>query len=119
MANPVPKVNLSIYKNSTYKHAFLIEDGAGAPVDLTGYAAKLDMRASAATDPPLYQATSSDALSILPDGMVMLEIPATDIEAWEFDSAQYDLVLQPAADPDQSVCVARGSVVVYPHITDI
>jgi hypothetical protein len=119
MANPVTKINLSIYKNSVYTHRFNINDANGVPVNLTGFTALLDMRASSSADPVLYQATSSDDITVNPAGYVVLEIPATTIEAWDFDSAQYDLVLQPAGVAADSVCVARGSVVIYGNITDI
>lgn len=119
MANPITKVNLSIYKNSKYIHRFNIFDSTGSPVDLTGYSAKLDMRAASASDAALYQATDADDLTVDPQGFVLLTIPATTIEAWTFDSAQYDLVVQEAANADDSTCVARGAVTVYPHITDI
>jgi hypothetical protein len=119
MANPVAKANMAIYKNSVYTHRFNINDSADSPVDLTGYSAKLDMRAETATDPALYQATELDDLAVNPAGYVVLTIPATAIEAWEFDSAQYDLVIQPGGVADDSICVVRGTVTVYPSITDI
>lgn len=119
MANPVTKVNLSIYKNSTYTHRFNINDSNGDPVDLSGYTAKLDMRVGDYSTEVEYQATSSDHLLVNSAGYVVLEIPATTIEAWDFDSAQYDLVLQPGGLAASSICVARGSVTVYSHVTDI
>jgi hypothetical protein len=119
MANPITKANMAIYKNSVYTHRFNINDSAGSPVDLSGYSAKLDMRAEAATDTALYQATDADDLAVNPAGYVVLTIPATTIEAWTFDSAQYDLVIQPGGVAADSICVARGAVTVYPHITDI
>lgn len=119
MANPVTKVNLSIYKNSKYTHRFNINDSAGSPVDLTGYSAKLDMRSGDYSTAVLYEATSSDDLLVNAAGYVVLEIGASTIEAWAFDSAQYDLVLQPGGAADDSICVARGSVTVYAHVTDI
>ena len=119
MANPVTKANMALYKNSVYTHRFNINDSAGSPVDLTGYSAKLDMRAEDADDTALYQATDADDLIVNVAGYVVLRIPATTIEAWDFDRAVYDLVLQPGGAAVDSVCVARGTVTVYPHITDI
>lgn len=119
MANPVTKVNLSLYRNSKYTHRFNINDSAGSPVDLTGYSARLDMREDSYDDTLLYRATSSDHLLVNAAGYVVLEIPATTIEDWTFSSAAYDLVLLPGAVEADAICVARGSVTVYGNITDI
>lgn len=114
MPNPVDNVPLSIYRYSRYTHRFTVVDADEAEVDVTGYTARLEIRASPGSA-ILYTATTDDDLMTGADGVVDLAIPGETIGDWAFSTAQYDLfVISPSGNP---YAVARGRVRVYPAIT--
>ncbi len=113
MANPVTKVNLDIYDDSTYQHKFNVVDGSGNAVDLTGYTAKLLMKETE-TSAILFTALVTDYLTVDASGYVMLDIPGSVVGGWNFDEAKYDLaVIDGTSKP---FVVSRGNVRIYPSV---
>lgn len=118
MANPVAKENMAIYKFGTYRHKFDLLDLDNLPLNLTGYLAKLQIRASSGSA-VLFEALSGSAeLTVDPSGFVLLVIPTSITGGFAFSVAQYDLFVAPPSDPTNFTPVARGTVTVYPSITE-
>lgn len=68
------------------------KDPAGAPINMTGFSAKMDIR-DRAGDPDLIDSFSvGSGLTITgAAGRVTLSITASESSAWDFDRAVYDL----------------------------
>lgn len=96
------KLNLLIEQGATFKHALLVKQGTGVaapPMDLTGYTARMQIRAEIDAATPLIELTTENArITITPlEGKVELLISAADTAALTFETATYDLELISAA----------------------
>lgn len=115
MPNPVDNVPLSIYRYSRYTHRFTVVDADELAVDVMGYTALLEIRASPDSAVLHTASTANNQLMTGADGTVDLAIPGEEVGDWDFSTAQYDLfVISPSGNP---YAVARGRVRVYPAIT--
>ncbi len=98
---PAAKLNLTIEQGTTWRHSLSLKAGAGASapaLDLTGYIARMQLRAElAAPDVLLELTTTNTRITITPlDGRIDLLVSATDTTALEFDRAVYDLEIESA-----------------------
>jgi len=115
MSNPVELVNFDVYQFSTYRHQFNVVDSAGAGYSLSGYTARLQIR-DPVSDALLHESTSADGITMGATNLTV-EIPGSAIGAWTFSSAVYDLFI---VDPLSAArAIARGSVKVFPSVTQI
>lgn len=93
------RVELYIHQGETYHHNWQYRDPiTKAPINLTGYIARLQMRAAPSAVTVLYEATTANGVITLdaPLGLVKLKIPAVSNSAWTFFAAGYDLEIQAA-----------------------
>lgn len=122
MARSVDTVNLTgekgIERYANYEHEFSLwkDDEFSQPASVTNYTAELEFR-----DKPdgtlLFLATTENGYLAVISQSVVLSVPGAITGAWTFVSAQYDLfVISPTGKRSK---VARGSVVVYPSITQL
>jgi hypothetical protein len=112
---PAGKTNLYIEKGATF-HKSITWEVAGNPVDLTGYSARMMIRASYAAASPLIELTTSNgriALNGAP-GRIDLFIGATDTEALAGSAGVYDLELVNGAEVTR---LLQGEVTLSPEVT--
>jgi hypothetical protein len=87
------KLNLVIEQGSTFEQR-LVWKSDDVAVDLTGYTARMQIRATvAAADPPLLELTTGNSRIVLgtTNGAILLTIDATTTAAITWRSAYYDL----------------------------
>ena len=113
-------LKLEIEQGSTFRYALELKAGtaANAPaLDLTGYVARMQIRADQAAATVLHEMTSAnggitiDALA----GRLNLLISATATAAFAFDRAVYDLEIESAGG--EVTRVIQGTVVLSREVT--
>lgn len=110
------KVALTIYQGSTYEHQFQLTSG-GAPFDLTGYTARMQIRATVDSATTLYSTDSvtGDITITAASGYVDLEIHGDTSSAWDFTKGVYDIEI--VSPTDKPYRIAEGSVKIVPEVT--
>jgi hypothetical protein len=90
----VPTYNIKVYQGETWHMDMTLKDSNGAPIPLTGYTAKVQVR-SKVNGPVLLEMSSPSAgITITPAiGKVDMDLTATQTEALNFTSAIWDLFL--------------------------
>lgn len=82
-------MSVKVYRGDTWQRAWLLEDGSGAPIDLTGASARLHVRDDAGT--LLVSASTADGrLTLTPaQGRIDMLVPASAMAiapgAYRFD----------------------------------
>ena len=109
---PAAKLNLQVEQNATYRKKFTLRSQKGRPVNLTGFAALMQIRASYGVSEVLLE-LSTDNGRIKPlsnDGAIELEIPSAQTAT--LGQGVYDIVL---VSPDNSVKrLVQGKVLISP-----
>lgn len=110
--------NLTILKGSSLDITATWKSG-GVAVNLTGYTAKMQVRARhGAADPALLTLTHLDGITLGgAAGTVRIQRTAAQTAALTFASGVYDLELIAAADPPGTKRLLEGKVVVLPEVT--
>lgn len=112
MATPV-RENLKIYKGSRYEHTLNVqEDGVAWP--MSGYTARMHFRTDYDTTTTLFEATTSDYLSI-GTYSVKIDIPGSVSTLWSFEEAVYDLEIVDGSD--NVYRLIQGTVRAMPEVT--
>lgn len=98
---PAAKLNLTIEQGATWHHTLALKAGAGASapaLDLTGYTARMHVRAELAAPDVLLELTSANGRIVITptQGRVDLTVSAVDTAALEFERAVYDLEIESA-----------------------
>lgn len=93
------KLDLIIEQGATFKHRLVVKQGTGQsapPANLTGYTARMQVRLDYdATQVVIALTTENGRLLITAlDGIIDMEISATDTAALCFSGAVYDLEIQ-------------------------
>lgn len=117
---PAAKLNLSIEQGATWRHSLALKAGAGASapaLDLTGYTARMQVRAELAAPVALLELTTGNGrIAITPlDGRLDLLVSATDTGALDFDRAVYDLEIESAGG--EVTRVLTGGVMLSKQVT--
>ena len=91
-------LDLFVEQGATFSYTLTLTDSAGAPVNLTGYTARMQMRRSVQSPDILISLTTANGrLVITPlTGVITMTISATDTAALNFQSAVYDLEIESA-----------------------
>ena len=91
-------LDLFVEQGATFSYALTLTDSVGAPVNLTGYTARMQMRRSVQSPDILISLTTANGrLVITPlTGVITMTISATDTAALNFQSAVYDLEIESA-----------------------
>lgn len=111
-------LDLAIEQGTTFSQQLIWKDGASALINLTGYTARMQVRATiAAPDPPLVTLTTENGGIALGGaaGTITLTISATATAGYSWVAGVYDLELISA-----SAVVTRlvkGSITVDPEVT--
>jgi len=114
---PAAKVDLYIEQGSTFEHKFTWKDGNGDPIDLTGYAAKMQIREKKGAVDVLLELSTSNSMITLGGtaGTIELVISATDTAAITWKKAVYDLELVSATN--KVTRLTEGNVTVSFEVT--
>lgn len=94
---------------------FPVLDEFGAPVTITGWTAKAQIRSAPGIPTVLYEWSANNGNITVAGSSVTLRVSASDSAAWTWLTAEYDLIL---TDTNGNVYrIAEGAVVVDPAIT--
>lgn len=111
----VDTVNLALYRWGTFRQRLNVIDEKGLPPNLTGYGAKMQVRAAHGDATALFTALESDYLTP-GNGYLDIEIPGGVIGPWTFSSGVYDLfVTEPVTA--YPIPIAKGVLMVGPSVT--
>lgn len=121
--------NFTIEQGTTVVKQFTYKDANGSPVDLSGYSASMQIRATyTSSGDPISSftgsaaASGSEGLSIITSGTgstkgtVELRINATTTSDYTFTSAVYDLEIKKTLDGTVSRLL-QGSIALSPEVT--
>lgn len=116
------KVNMIIEQGATFDVTVTWQNPDTTPVDLSGYAARMQIR-DTADDTIVVELLSTNAVT-LPHiivtgvaGTVQMIIPSDATEALTFTTGRYDLELYTAASPPYVVRLMRGIVTLNTEVT--
>lgn len=105
---------LNINQGETYSVTFPVVDANGAPVNVTGWTARSQIRQTP-VDAILYEWSAANHNIVVTGTTVTLTVSPADSSLWEWTSARYDLDL---TDLSGNVSrLAEGDVCVSPAIT--
>jgi len=113
-----------IYRGAAYKKAFrwFSQDDAGVktPIDLAGKAGRIQLR-SAAGDEPVYAdwSTTNGKLIFDDTNRISIAVPRSETESYDFDFAQWDLLIWPVGTIEDAEVLMRGSIAGPRTITDL
>lgn len=109
-------LKIEIEQGATFKIQLTWTDENALAIDLTGWTARMDIRASISAASPLHQLTTENGGITLGDaaGTIDLLISATDTEAFTFDSGVYDLEMVNGSEVTR---LLKGSIKVSKEIT--
>lgn len=109
--------DLKIYQGQTFSLSFIWKDELGTPIDLTGYTARMHIRAAVKAATTLIELTSENGhISIGPaPGQVKLEIPAAVSTPIVVPSGVYDLELESPSGFVRRLLM--GKVTFVPEVT--
>lgn len=109
-------LHITIEQGATFKPVMTWRDQSGVLVNLSGYAARLQIRSEVTSDVVIYEATSANGKLILggAEGTIAFAFPATDTAAFVFDEAVYDLELEASGIVTR---LLKGDVLLSPEVT--
>lgn len=112
----VKEIKMYVPQGTTYEHTFNYQQSDGTPIDLTGYAARMQFRQTVdAADPPIYSVTDVSGELICGNGTVVLTISETDTAAFTFNKCVFDLEVE---SPGGVVTrLVKGTVYLDPEVT--
>lgn len=98
---PAANLYITIEQGATFRHSLALKVGAGVTspaLDMTGYSARMQLRADYTATDVLLELTSSNGRIIITPlaGTLELAISATDTALLDFSKAIYDLEIESA-----------------------
>ena len=108
--------NLEIFKGMTFEHRFAYVDENDAPINITGYTARMQLREEwDSPDPAIISLTDTGGIAISGTlGVCDVTITATQTAALTVDKAVYDLEI---VNGPKVIKLARGKIKIYPEAT--
>jgi hypothetical protein len=106
--------NIVIRKNATLQLTVTYTDTTGNEVDLTGAAAKLQIRNAKGGTKLYYTATEADDIAI-DGGVITLTIPVETTSTFSFSNGVYDLVVTML--DDKATVILEGKVSINDGVT--
>ena len=67
-------IQLTVVRGTTFSYAVQWRDEAESPVDMTGATAKMGVRSTDDSDPPLLTLTTGDGISLSSNGFIAFEM---------------------------------------------
>lgn len=113
----VAKINLTIDKGATFRHSLTLKNAKNQPIDLTGYSARMHIRAEIASTAIISALTNVNGGIVLGGklGTVNLYISDTDTSALVELKGVYDLELVSPGLDVRRLC--GGTVTMSPEVT--
>lgn len=112
------KRNITIEKGAVLVEIFELLDDAGAPVDVSGYTARLQIRADFEDEDPALELDQTGGITVGgEDGRFTVRATATETAALELETGFYDLEILPAGEEADAIRLAQGVVYVAPNVT--
>lgn len=129
MSRPA-KYSFRVYQGQTWEEPLLLKNADGTAMNLTGYQARMHVRADIADDAPLLQLDGTNGRLAVTDpvaGEITLSVTAADMAAlplgYEVQSWVYDLEIfipedaGPPLVPEKVFRVLEGNVIAFPEVT--
>lgn len=107
-------VPIKIIKGDTYRHTFFWKDQNGAPINMTGYTVRMQIRNYRGAGATLLQNVTDITISA-EEGRTDIVIDESLTTAWTFRRGDYDVVASDAAGKD--ITLALGPVLVESRVT--
>jgi len=107
------KLSLDIKQGDTFHEEWGWTDSVGAPVPLAGCTALMQLRAWVGAGVALELSTENGRIA-LSDGLIVLDVPATDMQALTLSSGVFDLQIEYA--DGRVATLATGRFQVSPDI---
>ncbi len=105
-----------IDQGATFTRTIEYQDSTGAPVNLTGYTALLQIRrAPGDTEAPRAQLSNGSGIALGADGVVTVTFAASMTAAWTFAHGAFDLLL--TSPGGYSIRLVQGLVEVSPAVS--
>ena len=109
-------LNLTFSQGATWKLAMTYTDNAGAPINLTGYTARMQARPSYESDTTVLSLTNGTGLTLGGTaGTINLLVAASATAAIDADQYVYDLEIASASN--EVTRVVQGTLIVTPEVT--
>ncbi len=117
---PAAKLDLLIEQGATFKHTLYVKQGSGesaTPADLTGYTARMQIRAEVESTAVLIDLTIANGRIEITaaEGRIDITISAVDTAAMDFDVGVYDLEL--VSGSGEVMRVVQGKVTLSREVT--
>lgn len=115
---PAVTHNITVEQGATMRLLFKWETKDGAvvtPVNLTTYSARLQIRRSLASDPPVLSLTDGAGITLGADGSITIEATPAQTALIDIRSGVYDLELEDASG--RVTRLVQGKVTVSPEVT--
>lgn len=107
--------DIRLNQGETSSLIFPVLDQFGAPVNITGWTGKAQIRSAPGIPTVLYEWSATAGNLTVAGTTVTLRVAAADSSAWTWCSGEYDLIL---TDTNGNVYrIAEGAVTVDPAIT--
>jgi hypothetical protein len=112
------KLDITIEQGATFRKTLTWQDSAGAPIDLTGFTARMMIRQQLKDAAPLITLTTENGGITLGGvaGTIALYISDTDTEAMTIQKGVYDLELEAGGSGDVTRLV-EGKVTMSLEVT--
>jgi hypothetical protein len=110
-------LDLFVEQGSTFNYTLTLTDNVGAPIDLTGYKARMQMRRAVQAQGSLITLTTENGrIAITPlTGVIVLTIEAEATAQLNFQTAVYDLEIESAGGIVTRII--QGKVTLSPEVT--
>lgn len=112
------KVNLKMNQGETYRHTLYWKDENDQPIDITGFTARMQVRAKTNSPEVLLELTTANGGVILSNpvaGELKLYVSATVTEAFSWIAGVYDLEL--IAPNDDVTRLIEGKITIIKEVT--
>ena len=112
--------NIQIDQGSTYTMTVEYQDAAALPINLTGYAGRMQVRTTVDGTVVLAEFTSVPAAGIVidgPAGTATLTITSEQTALYDFINAVYDLEVYDGAVPADVIRLIQGRFLVNKEVT--
>ena len=112
---PAVNYDLTIEQGATFCQKFVWKDEEGTAMDLSQFAARMQIRSGCKDDTVLVSLISGNGIVLGADGSILIEIDAVATSALPIAKGRYDLEL--VATDDKVTRLVQGNVVVSGEVT--
>lgn len=111
----IPELPIYVKRGESFSHTLWVEEDDGEPRDLTGYTAKMQVRA-AENSTVLLELSTTSGITITPStGKILISATKLQTIALDFDRARHDFLL--ISPGGISTYLFQGDFIVIPRYT--